>query len=268
MAIIRANFNSYEEGEEYLTRLDAESARNFKLLLSLLSSYWQSSIDGPSYAREIKAMAIALARIRLALEDVQLDQSYATTRTEFLHQMLTSSLFPNPEGAPDLEKTDVEFRTFLNEIVKIYFAGSVPASVQRAVELVTDGEVVVRENFREARKPGSGYDISDEFGLSVDVVLPSPGSIDVFLADRNVRIVLALVRPAHTLFSVKYVLKDSYLGRRTSSHKGKVSDSFQFVLSNYSYEDFRKFVEGVAGVDEGGFKKAVDVVGEDHTADF
>lgn len=268
MAIIRVNFNAFEAGEEYLTRLDAEASRSFKILLSLLSSYWQSSIDGPNYARELKAMALSLARIRLALDDAHLDQSYATTRTEFLYQVLTSALFPGPDGAPDLESTDVDFRDFLNEVVRVYFAGSVPHSVQKAVELVTGGTVTVRENFLEARKPGSGFDISDEFGLSVDVVLPFPGSIDVFLADRNVRILLAIIRPAHTLYRVKYVLRDSYVGRRAPSHAGKVSDSFQFTLSNYSYEDFRKFVEGVDGIDEGGFKKAVAVSGEDHTMDF
>lgn len=268
MAIVRANFNAYEAGEEWLSRLDLESQRNFKILLSLLSDYWQSSIDGPSYAREMKAMALSLSRLRLSLEDIQIDQSYTSTRTEFLYQVLTSTLFPGPNGAPDLEKTDVEFRDFLNQVIKIYFAGSIPSSVQKAVELITGGQVIVRENFLEGRKKGSGYDVSDEFGLTIDVILSNPGSINTILADKNIRILLAIIRPAHTLFSLKFILQDVYIGKKTASHSGKISDSFRAVLSNYSYEDFRKFAYGVAGIDRKGFKKSVVVIGEDHSADW
>jgi hypothetical protein len=268
VAIVRANFNAYEAGEEWLSRLDLESQRNFKILLSLLSDYWQSSIDGPSYAREIKSIALSLSRLRLSLEDIQVDQSYSNTRTEFLYQILTAPLFPGPDGAPDLEKTDIEFRDFLNQIIRIYFNGSIPSSIKEAVELVTGGQVIVRENFLEGRKKGSGYDISDEFGLTIDVILPNPGSVNTILADKNVRILLAIIRPAHTLFNLKFILQDVYLGQKTASHPGKVSDSFKAIISNYSYEDFRKFTEGVAGLDRKGFKKAVSVSGEDHSSDW
>jgi len=268
VAIVRGNFNAYEAGEEWLSRLDLESQRNFKILLSLLSDYWKSSIDGPSYARELKAVALSISRLRLSLEDIQIDQSYSTTRTEFLYQILTSSLFPGVDGAPDLEKSDVEFREFLNEIIKIYFKGSVPSSIQKAVELVTGGQVIVHENFLEGRKKGSGYDIADEFGLTIDVILPNPGFINTILSEKNVRILLAIIRPAHTLFKLKFILRDVYLGQNTASHFGKISDSFSAVLSNYSYEDFRKFTYGIAGLDRKGFKKSVSVMDEEHSADY
>lgn len=268
MAIIRANFNNYESGEEWIARLDLESQRNFKILVSLLSDYWKSSIDGPSYAREIKAMAMSIARLRLSLEDIQVDQNYSLTRTEFLYQVLTSALFPGSDGAPDLEKTDVEFRDFLNQVILLYFAGSVPPSVQKAVELLTGGQVIVRENFLEGRKKGSGYDISDEFGITIDVILPNPGSVNTILADKNIRILLAIIRPGHTLYKLKFILQDVYLGQKTASNPNKISDSFRAVLSNYSYEDFRKFVEGVSGVDKKGFKKAVAVYDEDHSSSW
>lgn len=275
MAIVRYNINAYEAGEEYLTRLTSEAEVNFKILLSLLSSYWQSSIDGPAYARELKAVAIELARVRLSLEDIRQDIDFSTTRTEFLFQVVTSVLFPQKAGAPDLRKTDADFRVFLTEIVKIYFAGSIPDSIKKAVGLVAGGQVIVRENFEESRRPGSGFDISDQFGFTIDIILDSPGQIDVFLAERNIRILLNIVRPAHTLYRLKFILLDEYHGPGpdpqnppSNVRPSKVRDSFVFNLQNYGYEDFRRFVGGVKGIDVLGSKVAVSVTGEPHDGDF
>lgn len=267
MPIIRVNFNQYEEGEEYRFRLFEEAEKNFKVFLTLLSSYWQSTIDGPIYAREIKAMAMELARIRLSLEDVRTDTEYSQTRTEFLYQNLTSLLFPGSGGAPILGKGDIDFRDFLVEIIKIYFKGSIPTAMQEAVGLLTSGQVVVREAFKEARNPGSGFDISDQFTFLVDVLIDSPGSVDVFLAEQNVRILLSIIRPAHTLYRLKFILEDEYVGNQDPStdQTEKVLDAFTFALSNYGYEDFRRFVEGVDRIDPLGVKRRVSIVGEIHT---
>lgn len=267
MAIVRVNLNAYESGEEYLNRLNQEADTNFRVFLAMLSSYWRSTVDGPNYARELKSMAISMARVRLALDDIRADTDYKTTRAEFLYQVLTSMLFP--AEAADPRMADLDFAEFLRELVKVYFAGSVPPSIQKAVELVTGGmEVLVTENFEEARKAGSGFDISDEHTFNVDVFLPSPGSIDVFLAEKNIRILLGIIRPAHTLYRLKFVLRDEYLGNKTELQPAKVVDSFSFDLSNYGYEDFRRFVEGVAGIDPLGTKKLVHVSGEDHSGEF
>ena len=267
MPIVRVNLNDYEDGEEYLNRLNQEAENNFRVFLVLLSSYWKSTVDGPNYARELKAMALSTARIRLAMDDIRADVDYRTTRTEFLYQILTSMLFPGASADPGF--ADLDFVEFLRELVKVYFAGSVPESMKKAVELVTNNmEVLITENFKEARKPGSGFDISDEHTFNVDVFLPSPGSIDVFLAEKNIRILLGIIRPAHTLYSLKFVLKDEYVGNKTSLQSEKILDAFSFDLSNYGYEDFRKFVEGISGIDPLGTKKSVHVTGENHDGEF
>jgi len=274
MAIVRINFNTYEDGEEYRIRLSDEANRNLKLFFALLSSYWQSTIDGPNYARELKAMAIELARLRLALEDVRTDTFYANVRSDFMYQVLTQVLFPS--GGPDPRFTDLDFRDFLLKIVKVYFQGSIPQSMQDAVQLlVGDSQVVIKEYFLEARKPGSGFDISDQFGFGVDVIMASPEDVDVFLADRNIRILLNIIRPAHTLFRLRFVLSDEFLGNQdpdqptdATGFNSKIVDSFSFVLSCYDYEDFRRFVEGMEGIDYLGAKKSSSVSGEDHSSDF
>jgi len=273
MAIIRRNENTFESGEEYDNRLLIESTREFRALLLLLSSYFTSTIDGPNYARELKAMAIALARIRLDLGDIQNDTYYVATREEYLYQVITAVVFPQKAGPPDLQGTDTQFRDFLQAIIAIYFKGSIPDSIKKAVELITHSTVIVRENYLEARQPGSGLDISDEFGFTVDVFLANPGSLDTFLADKSIRILLNIIRPSHTLYRISYILQDTYIGQQKnpaqlSVHPAKVTDSFTFNLSNYGYEDFRKFVEGVKRIDPLGSKVSVDVVGEDHSMDF
>lgn len=272
MPVVRVSFADYEDGEQYRVRLTEEANRIFQVFLSLLSSYWQSTIDGPAYAREIKAISIELARIRLSLEDVRTDVSYASTRTDFIYQVMTSVMFPPNTEVPNPGLADEDFRTFLNDLLGIYYQGSVPDSMVQATELLTSGQVKLTEAFLEARKPGSGFDISDQFGFLVDVVLDTGESIDVLLTDKNVRILLDIIRPAHTLLRLKYVLQDDYTGNQDpdpiNQQPNKVLDSFSWILTNYGYEDFRKFVLGMKGLDYLGFKGSKAVVLEDHSMDF
>ena len=275
MAIIRLNFNTFEDGEEYLVRLNEEASRHFQVFLTLLSSYWQSTIDGPNYTREIKSMALELARVRLAMEEIRKDTYFESTRSDYLYQTLTSLLFPRGTEVANPGLNDLDFREFLQKLVLIYFQGSIPASIQTAVELVTNGEVLVTENFEEAKKPGSKFDISDQFGFNVDVVLDSPVDTDVFLADKNIRILLSIIRPAHTLYNLRFILQDDYLGQSDDGtgqpnpdQPNKMLDSFSWALYNYGYEDFRRLVEGIKGVDDLGVKEVKNVTGEDHSFSF
>jgi len=255
-------------GEEYLNRLMQESNRNFQIFMALLSSYWQSKVDGPMYARMLRAMSIELARIRLSLEDVRQDQNFQNTRSEFLYQTLTSILFTEDKGYPDLEKSDVEFREFLVEIVKVYFGGSVPASLERVVELLLGKKIKIRQNFEEARRSGSGFDISDQFGFGFDIIMDSPGEVDSVLLDKNLGILFSIISPAHTLYKIKYIIRDDYEGPdgppedRLDSYK--LRDNLRSVMESYSYEDFRRFVDGVYRVDFLGVKKSRTVIGEPH----
>jgi hypothetical protein len=272
MAIVKLNANAYESGEAYLSSLQDEVERNFAILLSLLSSYWKSTVDGPNYARSIKAMATAISQIRVSLGDVFNDSEYAATRGEFINQVVTSLVFP--KEAPDLDSSDIDFRHFLVSVIPLYFRGSVPSSIRDGVELLTKGKVVVYAMYEEARKPGSGFDISDEFSFGVDVLLDSPGQTNMFLSDRNVRILLQIIRPAHTLYRLRFILRDEYLGHQTKPVQGhpyqpnKVLDAPAADLANYSYDDFRKFVLGVKDVDPYGFKTPKYVTAENHDADF
>lgn len=270
MPITRINFNTYEAGEDFLARLDRESTRNLQSFLTLLSSYWRSSVDGPNYVRHIKAISTELARIRLLLEDSRTDAYYTQTRPEFVYQTLTTMLFPQKGGAPDPKLPDTEFRTFLIEILKTYYKGSIPTSLQSVVNLFVDGRAKIVENFLEARKQSSGFDISDQFTFDVNVMLDSPDNIDIFLADKNIRLMLNIIRPAHTLYRMKYILQDEWFGQQNPDQNvsGKITDNLSAVFAGYDYEDFRRYCDGIDGIDRLGVKKPIDVVNEDHSLDF
>lgn len=272
MSIVRVSFNSFEAGEQYENRLISEANNIFQVFLTMLSSYWTSTIDGPNYTREIKAMSIELARVRLALDDVRSDIGYSTTRTDFLYQVLSSVMFPADPGVPNPNLSDQDLKQLLLNILSIYFQGSIPDSMQEAAQLFVNAQVVVKENFLEARKPGSGYDISDEFGFEIDVLFGSLKGTDVLLSNRMMRILLNIVRPAHTLLRIKYILQDTWNGQGNpdpaKDNTAKVADSFRFALSDYGYEDFRRFVEGVYGVDDMGTKRSHSVVNESHSGSF
>jgi hypothetical protein len=266
MTLIRVSRNPSDKGEDYFLQLVQETEKNFKVLLSLLSSYWQSRVDGPNYARELKSVAFELSRIRLALENIQIDNDFKSTRTDFLYQTITSMVFPYQSGSPNLGKSDLDFKEFLIEIIKLYFKGSTPDSIKKAIEIISGKSVIIRENFLEARKEGSGFDISDQFGFSIEIDINSPSELDVFLTSDNIKIVLDLLRPAHTLYNLKYILNDVYPDKNitSSSDKEKMTDAFSSELENYHYDDFRKFYGGLFKIDFLGTKKSINITGESH----
>lgn len=267
MALVRVNFNTLEEGEEYRARVAQEAEANFRTFLAMLSSYWQTTIDGPNYARELKAMSIALAKLRLAMEDSRLDTYYAQTRSDFLFQTFTQILFP--DGSPNTGLSDLDFRDFLKKVLAVYFQGSIPDSMSKIVALFANGStVILHENYIESHNPSSGYDISDSFGFTIDILLPNPGAVDPFVASANTRLLLDIIRPAHTLYKLKYILQDAYIGQSVPQNQSKVLDTFRFAMSAYNYEDFRKFVEGVYRIDTLGSKKPIQIIAESHSADF
>jgi hypothetical protein len=176
-----------------------------------------------------------------------------------------------PDQSVNLESSDMDFREFMVGLVQLYFKGSVPETIKGGVELITKSTVEVKEAYKEARLPGSGYDISDEFSFEIDVHLDSPSSMNTALNDRNIRILLQILRPAHTIYRLKNILRDEYLGNivtpggNTYPNSNKVVDSLGDATLDERYEDFRKFSLGVSGVDRLGAKVPLLISGESHT---
>lgn len=262
----RVNFVVSQTGKEYNLRVLQRAQPIFSTLLNLLGSNYISAVQGPNYTTELKAVAVELAKLELALEDVSWDRTVDTTRAEFLYSIIGYFLFQNGR-IPGIQWDDVQFRDVLVNLIRIYFQGSIPKSMGDIASLFIKGEILVRENFLLLRRGASGLDISDQFGFDVDVVIPLGGGFpaDVFNAAGAIRQVLDIVRPAHTLYRLRYIFQDRYI---PNEPLGKILDAMRWSMSSYYYDDFRSYCHGIRDRDRLGRKTNQAVSDEDHSADF
>lgn len=262
----RLNSTIDQKGKEYNLRLMQRAQVIFSTLLNLLPSNYVSAVQGPNYTQALKAVAVELARIELALEDVDRDRQFATTRSDFLWSMVGYLVLVNSK-IPQLGFSDEEFRTFFLNMIRIYFQGSIPQSMEDVVRLFISGDIRVTEAFLLLRQGASGLDISDEFIFDIDYIAPPGGGFppNIFEADSAIRQILDLVRPAHTLFRIRYIFTDEYIPNDTI---GKILDAMRWRMGIYHYEDLRSYWTGIRDRDRLGKKVNQYVVSEDHSSDF
>jgi len=262
----RLNSTTSQTGKEYQLRLIQRAQTIFSTLLNLLPSNYTSAVQGSNYSQALKAVSVELARIELALEDIDRDRQFSTTRSDFLYSIVGYLVLVNSK-LPDLGWNDEEFRNFFLNLIAIYFQGSTPASMRDVINLFMSGNIQVTEDFLLVRRGASGLDISDEFVFQIDYLAPSGGGfpVDVFNADSAIRQVLDLVRPAHTLFNVRYIFTDHYLPNDTI---GRILDAMRWHMGIYYYDDFRSYWQGIRDRDRLGKKVNRYVSGENHSNDF
>lgn len=264
----RLNSTVEQSGKEYKLRLIQRSQTVFTTLLNLLPSNYVSAVQGPSYTNALKAVAVELARLELALEDVSFDFDFTRTRSDFLWSIIGYMVLVN-EKIPDLGFSDQEFRSFFLTLMGIYFQGSVPESMKDVVGLFNSGDIAVTEAFLLVRKGTGGVDISDQFAFGIDYVAPPGGGFpaNVFAADAAIRQLIGLVQPAHTLFRIRYIFGDKF-SPDASDLFGKIRDEMRWRMSSYHYDDFRSYWAGTKDRDRLGRKVNQYVTGEDHSGDF
>jgi len=260
----RVNFNIERKGKEYNLRVLQRAQAIFSTFVGLLPSNYTSVIQGPNYTNELKAVSVELAKIELALEDVSLDLDYNKTRSEFLFSIIGYLVFLN-NRLPSLDFDDAEFRQFLLNLIRIYFQGSIPKSIQDAVGLFLDTPFNILENFLLVREGQANLDISDQFGFQINVPVPNQFPSDIFDLQSSIRIILDIVRPAHTLFRIRFIFTDEFI---PNDPIGEIIDEMRWRMSSYYYEDFRRYWTGVRDVDRLGMKECESVTAEDHSNDF
>jgi hypothetical protein len=264
----RLNYNVERKGKEYELRVLQRAQAIFSTMLGLLPSNYVSSVQGPNYTNELKAVSVELAKIELALEDVNTDLDYNTTRSEFLYSIIGYLCFLN-NRLPSLEYDDGEFRTFLLNLIRIYFQGSVPDSIEDAVGLFLSSDFTVLENFLLVRNGAAGLDISDQFGFQIDVETGNVFPQEIFDLQSSIRIILDIVRPAHTLFKIRFIFRDDFIPNPEHPDRpGEIIDEMRWRMWTYYYEDYRSYWAGIVDRDRLGKKENQCVVAEDHSNDF
>lgn len=260
----RVNYTIQQQGKEYNLRLVQRANVIFATMLNLLPSNYVSTIQGPNYSLEMKAVAVELARIELALEDIDRDRDFNHTRSDFLYSIIGYLVFMNSR-LPDLEFNDEEFRTFLLNLIRIYFQGSVPTSIKDAVALFLTEDFEVLENFLLVRQGTSGLDISDQFGFQVNVTTTGTFPPEIFQLQAAIRIILDIIRPAHTLFQLRFIFEDNY---NPNDPTGRILDEMRWKMASYYYEDYRSYWLGLRNRDRLGKKVNQSITAEDHSSDF
>lgn len=261
----RVNYSIIPKGKEFNLRVLQRAQSIFSNLLNLLPSNYISGVQGPNYTNELKAVAVELAKIELVLEDVDLDRDHTRTRSEFLYSIIGYMVFLNGR-LPALEFDDEEFRSFLLNLIRIYFQGSVPQSIRDAADLFLTDDFEVLENFLLVRAGASGLDISDQFGFQITIDTGGVFPPGIFEIEQSLRVILDVIRPAHTLFRIRYLFRDDY--NPNEDETGKVIDAMRWRLASYYYEDFRSYWGGLRDRDRLGRKESQAVVGENHSDDF
>jgi len=264
--IDRVNVSVHRRGKEWELRVLQRAQTIFTSLLGLLPSSYVSAVQGPNYTVELKAVAVELAKIELALEAVDLDRDFSKTRSHFLWSIIGYLVFVNGRIPPGIAQTDEEFRRFLLSLIQIYFQGSIPQSINDALDLVFDEEFEVLESFLLERLGASGVDISNQFEFQINLQTTGTFPADVFNLQSALRIILDLVRPAHTIFTIRYIFDDEYIPN--GDEINEILDSMRWQMSTYYYDDFRSYWQGLRDRDRLGKKTCCQVTDEDHSADF
>jgi hypothetical protein len=262
----RVNRTVAQSGKEYNLRLLRRANATLTTLMDLLPSNYISSVQGPNYTNELKAVAVEIAKLELALEDVDTDTSFAGVRSDFLYSVVGYLVFLNGRMPATSRFDDVEFKRFLSSVIKIYFQGSIPTSIREGVGLFVSGNVTVTEDFLLVRAGASGMDVSDQFSFRIDLDMAAGVPSDLFTLDTNLRLVLDILRPAHTLFRIRYIFKDSYTPN--ADQGGKILDAYRWRMASYYYEDYRAYGAGVRDRNRLGVKMNLQVTDEDHSDDF
>jgi len=263
--MLQSPYPLVDDGKQYRTRLKAEADQILSNLLAMLPSYYMSETPSTNYALELRAFAIELAKIKITLDDISTDGNFINTRSEFLYQIIGYLIFLNGQ-LPTTEFNDHEFKEFLLAIIKIYFQGSTTQSIQDGIQLFTDRVVTIVENYLEVEAGAEGYDISDQFTFGVNFEIEGEEIPQDFVTlDANINLILRIIKPAHTLFRIRYIFSDDF---DTTDPVDGVSDEYRFELSDYHYDDVRKNWFGLKDKDRLGAKEEESVIGEDVSYQF
>jgi len=233
------------QGQEFKTAVRAQVENILADFLQLLPDNYISQVPGPYYIMQFQAMAEQLAEIQLVAQEVYEDADYDYTRSEFLFQILGALIFPDgaAEGIPVIEG-DITYRDFLRCMVLLILRGATPDVIKEGIELLTDSDITLLEKSVLSRNnPLSAWGFDEQFEFEVNVSTDNGTAFPAenpFILERNVELVMRVLKPAHTLFEYRHLFIETF---------GEVfSDVPTFDIETYHYDDLRKFCQGAKNI--------------------
>jgi len=262
--LLEQNPSPVEKGGQDRVSTRREQVDNIMgVFLQMLPSNYVAQVQGPFYTVQFQAAAEAIADFQITAQEVFSDADYDYMRGEFLFQLLGSLVFPDAttDGYPNL-KGDLTYREFLRRMVLLLLQGATKDTVEGGLALLSDATFDVIEKAIAARnlkkrvwnketgrweeQPGSAWGLDDQFEFEINVSYTDPVTglqrfpEDPFVLQENVRIVMRALKPAHTLYDYRHLFRETFGAFFTATSS--------WELTNYYYEDFRRFCCGAKSV--------------------
>lgn len=237
--------STLSKGQDFELKHRAQVENILGDFLRLLPDNYAAQVMGPHYLLQYQAFAEAIAEVQLTAQEVFEDSDFDFTRSEFLFQMLGALVFPqgSTQGIPTIEG-DVSYREFLKAMVLLLLQGAKASVLADGVALLTTADVTILEKGIRARStPGSAWGVDEQFEFEVNLSADEgtafpPG--DPFTLQENVRLVLQALKPAHTFYEYRHLFLESM--------QNAIEDTALWDISQYYYDDFRRFCGGAKQV--------------------
>lgn len=260
-----------KDSQDRKHRVREQVDRIMEVFLQLLPSNYVSQISGPFYTLQFQAAAEQIADFQVTAQESFADTQYDYTRPEFLFQILGTLVFPDAhsDGYPQIDG-DLTFRYFLQRMVVLLLQGATKLTIEEGLRLLADAageenvdfEVIERGLSHRELGASSGWTLDDQFTFEVNVTKLVNGlPLDPFTLQENVRIVMRALKPAHTLYDYRHLFQETFGALFT--------DTISFEMSNYFYEDFRHWCQGIKQISgTGGITWTDRTLFSDPTRDF
>lgn len=244
------------DGKEWRRELVRRADAIFDELRLLLPSNYKSTVVGPNYTIKLKYLATEYARLFMEIDRAALDLSIDTAKSDMIYQLFGYLLRVDEQLSLNTFSDD-DFRRFCKSLIALYFGGSRPDNIKKGIEIFTQAAVSIRANYLEARDPGSGLDIADQFGFRVEFEVTDDILANFEVTEERINTLLNVIKAAHELYQVKLVFKEEMPARENISATLS-NQHFHWV----GYEDLRKFFGGATGLQRLGVKQEQQVAGE------
>lgn len=191
-----------------------QTAAVLNAFFKLLPSNYVSRVDGPFYVTDFLAIAEQIAKIQINAQEAFTDSFYDFTRPEVIHQILGSLVFPDAatRGVPSIDG-DLSYRTFLQRMAILILRGATNDVIKSGVQLLTDAVVTVSDRGKEKLMAGddSAWPVLDQHVF--DIFTDNDGKFatdDPALFEKNLRLVMDVLKPAHTLYQHRHLFVDTF----------------------------------------------------------
>lgn len=224
----RKRFKSGIEFEKQI--LNVARAIQRRLLDSLPSNYPKD--QNTNIAETFLAISEEFARLRASTSQINEDRYHASTRSEYLFEILGDTLFLDERSINTLI-SDEAYREYLVRVRDAYYGGSRKDNIQSAVSDIIGLPVSLKELYLNLRRADSFYTLKDTHTMFFDILMDhvtSTSSIGLLL--ESVKFFIDLIKPAHVLYDTRLIWTDRFTNRDTKCEPVYVPREMSEIIYN------------------------------------